>query len=108
MITDIAHDELRHADKAIAGVDASIRAHRKSILHAVHEGADRAPTGEDASTVVVDISNFYLVHVFQILIHQIDQQFSVLLGRERPFVRFVLRKDGNAGCNFKVNPFSRK
>src|SRR5664279_1061167 len=89
MITDVAHDVLRHAYKTIAWIDASIRAHGKGILHAVHECADGAPAGEYASAVVADISDLYTVKVLKVPIQQIDQQLAVLLGRERPSIRIV-------------------
>ena len=96
MITDVAHDIFRHANKAIAWIDASVRAHGKGILHAVHEG-DGTPASEDASAVVVDIPDLNLVHIFQVLIQQIDQQLSVCLGRERHLSGSSLRSDGKAG-----------
>ncbi len=89
MIPDVAHDILGHSHKAIARIDAAIRSYSKGILHAVHKGADRAPAGKDAPAVVIDVSDFNLADVFQILVQKIDQQLAILLGGKRPFLGVV-------------------
>jgi hypothetical protein len=73
-IPDMTHDVFRHSHEAIAGIDAAVRAHCKGILHAVYKGADRAPSCEDTPGVVVDVSYFYLGHVFQVLVQQLIER----------------------------------
>jgi len=89
MITDISHNVFRHTHKTIARIDASVWTYRKSILHAIDKGAYCTPTSEDASAVVIDISNFNLAHIFKILVQEIDQQLAILFGRECPFLRLL-------------------
>jgi len=85
----MAHDIFRHSHKTVAGIDAAVRAHGKGVLHAVDEGADRTPAGQDTASIVVDVSHLNLVHVLQIPVHQIDQEISVLFRGKSPPFRLV-------------------
>ncbi len=72
-VVNVSHDIFWHAYKAVAGgVYASVWANRKSISHAVYEGADSASACENAFAHMVNIHDFNPAQVFEVLIKKVN------------------------------------
>ena len=89
LVPHVRHHPFRHADKAVAGIDAPFGADSKGVAHAVDERSDAPPAGEDAPAEVVDVHHLDLSEVVECFVEKEDEQLTILRRIQCPLFRVL-------------------